>query len=494
MELYEYLKQKLKQKSIHLEQFAKMCGFSKSTLYRYMKGFAIIPDKTINKIVSILELNDEEKQALYELMNKIYTKNTIDSFNYTLYKYIFSSYMENNSKFNLVVYKNDSYIISASEIFKDIIALKDSKNFLCEINIIGCLDEEFIKVIHNFIINKNIDSNCFKIEHIINISNSFYNDTMQAFKTIFPMMKYYGYNVYYTDFDTNSSLSILDDCLIIKYSFAETVNHNFEKYIFINFAKSKFSGCYISKDKNLYNFIMQNYNWLKQKCVRGCTKINNINYLINNEVAYKKDTAIYSIQSTVDYSKIPIDVLEQELARYSDKELINLVNFISGKKNNLQMAKEYIDNMKYNINELTQYSKINKNIDIYTKEGIRNFISTGYLYVNNIKIKPFLKKSIYKIINYILERNLDSEDNYKMYISNISLPAQLVLRVINNYGINIIYNFSSKDNIIISNSLIENKSLFKIFNSFVENYIPTTNLMTNEEAYNYIQGLLKTYC
>lgn len=492
--LYDYLKQKLKQRNIRIEQFAKMCGFSKSTLYRYMKGSSVIPDKASNKIASLLDFDNEEKQKLYELMNKIYTENMIDSFNHILYKYIFSSYIENSSDFKLVIYKGNNYIINANEIFKDIAELKNNRNFLCQINIIGCADERFIKVMHDFINNKEIDSNCFKIEHIINIPNNFYNDSMQVFKAILPMIKYYGYNVYYTDFDINPNLSILNDCLIIKYSFAETVNHNFEKYIFINFAKDKFSGCYISKDKSLYNFMIQNYNYLKQKCNRGCIKINNINYLIDNDEIYQKDTNVYSIQSAVDYSKIPIDVLEEELARYSDKEIVDLVNFISGKSNNLQTAKEYIEHMKCNIVKIEQYTKKNKIIDVYTKEGIRNFISTGYLYINNVKIKPFLKKSIRKIIDYIFERSLNPKDNYKMYVSNISMSNKLILKVINNYGINITYNFSSKDSIIMSNSLIENKSLFKIFNSFVENYIPTTNLMSNEEAYNYIHGLLKTYC
>lgn len=493
--LYDYLKQKLKQKDILLDQFAQMCGFSKSTLYRYMKGILVMPEAVENKIASLLEFTDEEKEELNKFAYKAYVENTILNSNHTLYKYIFDTDMGNrdSDNFELVFYEGNRYISSINEIFDEIISMSSAKDFLCEVNIIGCVDDKFINVIQSFINNKNVNSSKFKIEHIVNISKYNYNETLQTFKAIFPIMKFYGYNIYYTSFDSKSMyLSIVNDCLIIKYSFFEKNNKKAEKYFFINFIKDRFSGCYVSKDINLYNFIMQNYASLKQNCIRSSIKINNLNSLIDK---YKiKDKNIYLFQNTPSYDKIPIEVLEDELSKYSDEEITNLVNVISSKNNNLQTAKEYIKNLKQLITESTEYTKVNKHIDIYTKEGIKNFISTGYLYFYNTKLKPFSKSSIRRIINYILERSLNPNDNYKMYISNASINDKLILKIIQNQGITITYNFSSENNIVVSYSSIESESIYKVFSNFAENYIPTTNIMSDEEVYNYIQGLLKTYC
>lgn len=493
--LYDYLKLKLKQKDILLDQFAHMCGFSKSTLYRYMKGILIMPEAVENKIASLLEFTDEEKEKLNKFVYKAYVENAILNSNHTLYKYIFDIDMGNkdSDNFELVFYEGNRYISSINEIFDEIISMSSAKNFLCEVSIIGCIDDKFIKVIHSFINNKNVNSSKFKIEHIVNISQYNYNDTLQTFKAIFPIMKFYGYNIYYTSFDSKSMyLSIVNDCLIIKYSFCESNNKKVEKYFFINFIKDRFSGCYISKDINLYNFIMQNYASLKQNCIRSSVKINNLNSLIDK--CKIKDKNIYLFQSTPSYDKIPIEVLEDELSKYSDEEITNLVNVISSKNNNLQMAKEYIKNLKKLITEATDCTKVNKHIDMYTKEGIKNFISTGYLYFYNKKLKPFSKSSICKIFNYMLERSLNPNDNYKMYISNDSINDKLILKIIQNQGITVTYNFSSEKNMIVSYSVIENESIYKIFSNFAENYIPTANIMSDEEAYNYIQGLLKAYC
>lgn len=493
-ELYTYLRKKLKSKNIRIEEFASMCGFSKSTLYRYMKGNQTIPNETEQKMGELLGFNNYEKQEFHNILNSVYIDTTMIGIRENLYKLIFNQDRETNqeSSLELILYDGDRYIRTLNEVFGMIFKMSEYKNFGCEINMIGCTSQNVFCEIQKFLNQKSIKTNILKLDHIVNISDINYSETANTIRSIFPLFEIYNYNIYYTNYENNDeNISILNDFMIIKCKYNQT--DVIERFFFITFLKDRFSGCYVCKEKNLYNFFIQNYVSILQRCKKSEIKFRNFNSLKEFYEKIKKGVNIYSIQSAPVCDKLPINIIEQEFLQYNDKQLVELVNSLSDKKNTIETAREYISYIIDFISRRTELSKSNNYIDIYTKDGIKDFLVNGRIsnYINTMF--PISKKSRKEIINYLFKRNLDPNDSYKMYISNDTLPNRMVVSIIQNSGIIIGYSHFQKGFNMV-NSYIENETVSRIFCDFIENYIPISNIMSNEEANDYIQNLLNEYC
>lgn len=494
--LYNYLKTKVKSKHMILEQFASKCGFSKSTLYRYMRGTQTISAEIEQKFCEVLNFNDYEKQEFHNILNSVHNDVEITKIRDNLNNLIFNQNKDviNTDSLELILYDRDRYIRTIDEVFEIILRSSECRDFICEINMIGCISQNIIYNIQKFINHKNIKSNLVKFSHIVNIADNYCNETVEIIKTIYPFFQFSNYNVYYTSYESGkSSISILDNLMIIKYKYNQSGVEK-EKYIFISFLEDRFSGCYPSEDINLYNFFIQTYNSLLQKSKKGVQKFKNfVSFCeFGEEIEENKD--IYSIYTVPSYNKLPIDLIEFELSKYSNTQLINLVNYLSDKKNTIETSKEYISYIINILDNKSRISKSNKEIDIYSKEGIKNFISTGILNNYISELLPISKQTIKIVMNNLIERSLNSNDNYKMYITNDTINSRTSLKIIKEYGIIIGYYPSFLKGFNVNNSFIENKSAGKIFADFVESYINTSNVMNDNEAYEYIQQLLNNYC
>ncbi len=487
--LYTYLKEKLKSKNIRSDELAKMCGFSKSTLYRYMKTIQPMPKEIEQKICEILELNNYEQKEFHKILENTNIDETLIKVREVLYKSLFNFNHDTIPKdFELILYDGDRYIRTLEEIFNIIIKSVSNKGFLCEINMIGCIDENVIYNINRLIKTKGLKEDSVKIEHIINISN-LYDEVIETFITLFPLLQIYNYNIFYTSHETDKNyLYILDNFMIIKYNYIQN-NNTEEKYIFISFFKEGFSDAYVSKDKNLYSFFIKNYTLIKDKCNNNLIKLKNSNIFNPDYENIEKNNEIYVLQTTPSYQKIPMEVIYSELKRYNEKQLIYLANLISDKKQTISTIKDTYSKLIDQIEKKYEFYKQNKNIDIYTKEGIKNFITTGKLDDHINGLLPFSKESINIIMKGLITRDTDPKSNYYMYILNDSIPNQIFFKIIKKCGLFIKYNFPPDKNILVKNLYIVNEIISKIFTDFIENHI-LKNVMSKQEAYNYINKLL----
>lgn len=493
--LYAYLKSKLKQKNLRLEQFASICGFSKSTLYRYMKGIQPIPQNVEIKICEVLDLDEYESQKLHNILNTSNMDIKLFKSRETLYKIIFSNNFEipEYSDRELIFYDRDRYIRNVSEIFKNISKFSENKNFICDMNIVGCIDDEIMGSVQKLVNQKSIKNGSLKIEHIVNIPNTTYDEAILVLKSILPMFQTYNYDVYYTDYDSNSSyISIVNDFLIMRCSYTNEFGNSEEKYIFIAFVKDNFSGCYMSTDRNLYNFFIQSYSCIKQKCKKNLIRSKNFEIINKRYENLKKNSNIYFFQPSFGYSRIPLKLLEAEFAKYKDEQIISIANFLSDKRHTVQTSKIYISHLLEEMDKKNSILKSHINIDIYSKAGIEDFISTGIVKSHFENTIPFSKQCICTIMKNLIQQDLNS--NYKMYISDDTISNKMRIGVIKESGIFIDYSNQIQKRLVISNLFIESDSLCEVFSDFVENYLPQTNILSGKSAYNFIETLLNKYC
>lgn len=491
--LYTYLRNKLKSKDIHLEEFASLCGFSKSTLYRYMKGIQTMPAEVEQKICKLLVLTDYEKKELHEILNTTYIDFEILKVREAIYKLLFNSNKEflNLESLELILYNGDRFIRTIEEIFDIIIKASSNEGFSCEIDMIGCINANIIHSIQKLINQNEIKNFSLKIEHIINIPNIFCSDIIHNINLLFPLFKFNNYDIFYSDCELKKSyLSIENDFIIIKYNHLLANNEIEENYIFISLLKDRFSGCYVSKDRNLYNFFIQNYISLKHRCKNSLIKFRNLKVFNTDYENIEKDNDIYSIQSMITYDKIPVEVLKAELQKYSDEQIIFLVDTLSNKKNTIKTAKEYISYIINYMDKKSHTVQKTKTIDIFNKEDIKKFVFTRRL---GNGFLPFSKESICIIMNYLIKRNSDTEDNYYMYFSNNNMNSEIIVKIIKGVGLMIDYNLLQTKT-SVDNLFIQNENICNMFANFVEDYIFTDNVMNLHEAYNYIENLLAQYC
>jgi len=191
------------------------------------------------------------------------------------------------------------------------------------------------------------------------------------------------------------------------------------------------------------------------------------------------------------YDKIPLEVYNSLLNRMSSDEMIELFSSMFGKRleadeipATLEKAFAYLKKRITNVNSV-------RHTDIYSKQGMVEFVQTGKLTDHLDHLPAFNREEINKVLEHINARNNDPKDKYILYITEDGFAHNdFIFSVYKDFGIIVEYVFPPGTEGLWKMILIQNNRLASIFFDYFENHLPLNKAMEKSKTNSFIQSLM----
>lgn len=490
IELYDFITSKCKEKNISVESLPSK-EISRTTLYRYMKG--IIPKSKLVKAERFfsanLKLNASERSTLHDLLYVKKMSSSEVKVMKELDKYIFNNNIKKITKnIDFLYYSDDKYNRSKKEIF-DII-FSDSSNFKLNVNIIGCLENESLEFLTEFIDLIKAKEVVNSIEHLIKFTEETYENNLSILLRILSFFELNNYNAKYKE-GLNSNFFLNNTIIIDKVSYDDK-NHT---YYLITFLNNDYPQFLTFDNEFSYKYIERCYENYSADFKEEIVKSRNINMLSDTFFSLEATHDSYLIKRNPCFNGIPTSVYESLNKRYSNEEKLSILKTIFDDENIESFEVESTFNkLIFILNKRLESTYKNNYTNVFCREGLLELVKTKKIDDFFKEIPEFSDEEVKEILEYILERNSNNKDSYKLYITKESIfENNYNIDIYKDSGVLITFNLSSAWKGLCSNIFIENTKIAELFIKYIEEYIPSRHCLSKEETNKFLNNLILTY-
>ena len=481
--LSQYIGNMAKKRKIKLDDLAKECGISRTTLYRYVKGSIRIPATAQAAITKALKMTRSEQEEFHKLISFTAQDGSLISSRYVLDKFIFNNHniQDTSQGIMFALQHKDTYLRYSRDIPAMFLEHSNKEGFMCNIKVINCACEDF-RLDMQFVLTKLLSaSKAVTVEHLLAFPSNDYLACAKNLQAIIAMFGYTNYQVFYDDIPSAISQShFMNNVMLIESSWYDNGRHTKQHFILSYLpGAGNLSQCVVFDDEYIFRFFIENYNNVRLRYEKALLSNAPTSQDVYTKLELENDLCV--LRSDIGYSKFPIDVYRNLLTRapQSIKEMFNLT------------SSEGIEAMASMLKLRHQHSNKKGNIDVYSQDGLRRFAKTGYLqeYYKDMPLPTPAERRI--ILKTLREHLADKTKGYQLYISKKNIP--ILYSAVKDLGIMV--GFYSGDNDILGEhpSLvsINNKMIANIFFDYAQHHIPAYHALSDEEALEFVDELIE---
>lgn len=489
----EFLKKKLSDRNLELDKFASLCKTSKSTIYRLMKGSQKPSLKLEEKIFEILNLTTSEKQEFRYLSSVLNVEGELLLTRKEISNFFLKPYVEDedSTEIELVYYDGEKYIKTFKKILEDIYSYSTQPEFTCKIKMVNCCNYKVLNPIYStFCKFTNVKS--VTIQHLINFSKSYSKENITVLKKIIPLISLGFYSVNYCE--NNFTNGAFNDFMLLDYEYHDESDKKVKKSLCIFFLKTGLSECFVVKDDNLKDFFERAYQSVLNEYKNALISDKSYEFIYDVAFEFENKFDVYLIKPNPCHNRIPNKIYKSLVSRFTEDKLKAFIDNLYKVNLSYEEAKVKMEELLLFMDFRFKFSYKNTQKDIFTREGLEKFASTGELsdHINNMP--SFNKQEVREILEHIKMRNADKKDSYEFFILKENLYNEdLIFLIFKDYGILIEYDSEKYKSSQFAYCLLNQKNLSYAFLDFVDNYIPNMLAMPKQEADEFIDRLIKTY-
>lgn len=488
--LYDFITSLCKDRDMKIEELQKKAGFSRTTLYRYMRGINQITPEVEQKLVDALNLDTAEALEFSKLASlSAFDQSLIES-RYVLDDFLFAKEPKRKEivDIDMVFYNNDRYLRTLREILDYILAYGSKEELKGNIKIVNCLDDNVFLHIANFLQEICTKELNVEAEHFVSLVEKDYLQNTFSFINVFPLIKYEAYRLYYNANEVGEVL--MNDSILMSFQYKEN-GETVKQYFALAFYESGMPECLAFSDAYIYGFQAKNYSNLKHSFNNVVQKCNSFDF---DDDIFLKMTEMKSycfIKPNPCFDKIPYQAFESLKNRMSEEELISFLSALYGQKLSPEAMPHVLEKALQYIKRRLEATYGCKLIDVYSAEGLLEFAETGKLTDHLAYMPAFNQEEIKMTLEYLRNRNNDPQDDYKLYVTGEELRRKdLIIIALKDYGLLIEYVYPEYREELWKLLFVRSKRLASIFCDYVENHIPVSQAMTKEEADAFMEKLI----
>lgn len=484
-----YIKERLKEKNMHVDELVKKAGTSKSTIYRVLNGVQQPSVKLRDKMFQILDLNHEERRELIYYFSLFDVDQNIIESREAIYHFLFGKEDSHLNKIELVYYDDKKYIRTFDDILEDVLEASDKEDFTCHFRLINGIWRDVISPLSNLVTALMERKSRYRFQHLIRFSTDDYKDNIKTLKHIIPLLSLDNYTLDYHEEAHVSRQGFFHDMLILDYSYGKGEEVK-EVSLFITFLPENLSTCYVVGEnrENTLDFFERNMESLERRYLPALSSRKSLVEYVMTIAELFRSSSSALFRSHIPLARLPRQVYESVIKRTPTEEF---VKFFCQDKHQDKSIETHIKEMLGQAKLVEKSTYLNKQLEIYTKEGLAEFASTG-LMMDHLEFLPaFNKAEVKMILESVKSRDRNPEDPFNFVIikenytnSNLSFGAVdnrclLVEKYIDSntpYGI------------------IKHGKLSSAFMDFAYHYVPAMMAIPQEEAYAFIDELIEKYC
>ena len=486
-DLYNYLTSKCKERELPIESMPELLGFSRSSVYRYMKGIVCMSSEVKAKFVRILNFNELERQEFGRLVSLSEFDSAIIASRYALDDFVFCKQVDKKASENIkfAFHENDTFLRTSSEIYELIQSLAIKPGAICKIRVINCLKKDIFDSVSSFLEKLFTISENIIAEHLLTFSEKDHLHNTNTLINIIPLLKYKHYSVYY------SKTSFSDDCALFGNSIIIEVQHKVSpKYFFISYLDEDLSSCLATSDKNVFAFGLSNYEAFKKSYNAALLDASSMDLFGSKIAELQESTNCYLLKPNCCYDRIPIIAYQHMISRTSPDELENVQKGLSGANSENKQSLETVLSI---LEKRIASSYTNRHIDVYSADGLTEFAETGRITDHLDFLPSFDQEERRTILEYIRDRYVDRNDLFTLYITKEKIFENgYIILAYEDVGVLIEYNQDDYRQGICSNLFVRNKMLASVISDYVKNHIPNNRALNADESIDFLNKLIKS--
>lgn len=496
-DIYDYLKKKLKERNVRVEDIVSRSELSRTTVYRMMKGLLKPTPQVYDLFIEILDLDERERRELDYYVRLVDVDESLLQARKELLEIIFRTVPDranNIADIEFIVYGSEKYIKKYHDILRFVIETSKKPSFHLDIKIFNCTRDSFLfPIIEMLAANESLNSPV--IEHMVNFSDADNYKNILILKAVLPLMKYNNYTVFYSyDGNESDSAVLFRDLMLIKFSYIED-GSEVVKCIVLSFEGNTMSDCYISEEKGLYEFFARKYLLSKEAHHNSLINQKNIELLSYSIFEFEAGGKTCLIKPSPCYHRIPIEVCKSVLERQSENQLADMISYMGDGVGFYYDTETAFENTLKYLEERDRLSLKYTQTDIYTKDGLELFARERRLSDHYSFLPELTKEEVKAVLENLRRKNNDSVDKFRFYITHAPIrDNNMIYCASETNGVMLEYVETQTFQNGISNCIIKQDSLARMFLDFAENYVPETLAMSQPEANRFIDHLIETYC
>jgi len=483
--LYDYIKAKLKDKGLRIEDLYQACNVSRTTMYRLMKGLSQPDHGILEKMIAFLGLTPLEQQEVYYYLRLSAGIENYDRTMESVAHMLTASERAASGDDHLIEFfrGSDRLIRDFDEIFQEVLQAAEQEGFYCEIKIVNFLDSSFAMQLRKIL--EALIGKAVSVEHLVN----FWDDESQnieALCAVLPLLAYRFYTVYYSGYINLEAADYFSNLMLVKFSDSKS-----DSYMVLSPSQTGNSICYSFQDKHLYRLFFKQYEGLKKHFQSALIQARSADFLNEFSLNIELHSDIVLIKPNPCYNRIPYDCYISALKRINGEHISALDACVPG------FHQIGVERFTASILEIMQKrieaSRINHQVDICTREGLEQLAATGRL-SDDYPFFPGLNRQEVKTMLLKLKAAVESPtENYQLRITNLNLDPGCYF-LVSKGGVVEIGSLSKELYGDISNNYIEHPLLSKIFIEFATSYLPSHHCLSDDETAEFLSDLIKRYC
>lgn len=489
--IHAYLKEKLKDKGMKLDNVVEKSSFSRSTIYRVFNGYQKPSDDFLTEMIELLNFNVVEQKELQYYSTLTGSDEEKASTREEIFRFIYQPEQASPEPLEMIYMDEEKYILTLNEILNRLLQLPSLQ---CEMHIMNCCKNEIIMPFADFLVQLNKKNISYEAEHFIEFSSMHDKDNIVTLSRILPMLCFKKYNVYYRTNESIEQEGLFYDVVFLDYQYIDDNGSTLSKHLLMSFTSNGFSTCLASDRPMTKDFIKRNIDSVR----------NQYTLLTNNDARTKTiSDAFFELEQAYDkylfkpnpcYDRISMEAYFHMLARTPVEQVQQFASFYTQEEVEKENATNTMMKQATLMGARQTASFNHKQVDIFTKSGLEAFISTGKL-TDYIKGFPeFDSFEIALTVEEIIRRDKDKDDSYCFYILNGEYRTiDFLLSVFDGYGLVIEHHHTQKQIDEMPYCFMKHEKLSEIFIDFADNYVPNMLAMPKEESYNFLYGLLEKY-
>jgi len=474
-----------------IEDLQRKLGTSRTTLYRYMKGINQITPELAQQFVSALNMDIQQSLEFARLISQSAFDHSLIESRYVIDEFLFGENRGPNPvvDVDMVYYDNDKYLRTLREVLSHISSFSEKDKPHGIVKIYNCLSEnifvQFAELLEKaFAAGADID-----VEHFVGLSETDYLQNTYSFVSIFPLMKYEKYRLYFRESEADTGL--MHDSMLVSIEFADD-GKQIRKFFSLSFYESGMPECVAFGDSYMYSYLSKSYENLKLSFKNVMKKYEGVDFSDDIFFEMQKRGSSCMIKPNPCYDKIPLEAYLSLLERISADEMQKLLSSLFGKKVAPEDIPALLDYVGIYLRKRIDSARTSRRKDVYSMQGLIEFKETGMLTDHLEYLPPFSPEETRMVFESLYERCNDPETGYELLITEQELSRKdLVLDVCGGFGILVEYIYPSQKEGLWKMILIESERLASILSDYCENYLPLNHVMEKEDANKFLLSLME---
>lgn len=493
-----FLRSKLKDRSMRVDEFLVKSNISRSSFYRILNGVQYPSQETVNAIISTLNFTGKEIIELDYYMSLINVdENTLSAREEITDMLFGSSACEGyDGNFDVILYDGDRYLRTVEDIFRMAEDIMDNDGFKCNIRIVNCCRTSVISKIKEMLLVIEERGVAYEAEHLIGFSDSNLKESVNVLRELLPLLSFKNYGVRCGECAASTTEGMMKNFVLVDYSWNDEKGKRKKKQFCMNILDDSTSVCMAIADEGMADFFNRSYDNLRKFYINGLIVKKQLQTFSAHIIDMESRYDIVLFKPDPCDSRVPYAAFEHLRNRATAEEKAKFVHtFVGVEPRNEEESEVYMEKTFIFLREREKNSVFHTQTDVCTIEGLRRFAETGNLSDHVDFIPPFDKTERRMILESMIKKLSDPNDKYKLYVLNRNYANPDMLMVVYKDSGVLIENINpSHTTSEMHHCFIEHAGLANAFASFAESEIPSKYAVTQEDAVKFLQSLINDYC